>query len=490
MAAAVGLGFGVSSCSSKDPNACKVTCSTNSDCLHGQTCTSVGLCTSGEACSCTPGEFHDCTGSAARTCNAAGNGFDAEDCGAAGCNTNAGRCNACVADTIGCSADSGAVVQCGSDGAIVQTAACAAGCVAGTQPSDAARCKHIQPMWLPSVCDALATTPQVSLASATFDTQQDANCTGGIIQSGTTNICVVRAGTIDIADLKVTGSRAIAFVADDHLNVTGTLDVSADGTTSGPGAGNLGIGSFSSASYKGAGGAGFTQQGGAGGGDETGTQAGFPGGPITDRPTAMPFVGGAPGGTSSCGGTTICRLNGVDFLGGGGGGGALLVACQGTVSVTGLIDAGGGGGAGGGDHFPGSGNVQGGGAGGGAGGFVVMQGVDVTITGKLYANGGGGGGACGGDDCVGPPGTDGQRSIAGAPGGDPAGNTGGGGIGGSVQQAPGTGERTFSSASAGAGGGGGSTGRFEVYAAPGHTPTITPMEASPAVDAAATVGVE
>lgn len=477
-------------CSGKDPNACKVTCSTDTDCPKGQTCGAVGRCTSGDTCSCTPGEFHDCLSGAARVCNAKGDGFDMQDCGAPGCNVQAGRCNACLADTIGCSADSGSVDQCGSDGLVSQSEACAAGCAAGSASGDPARCRHIQPMWLPSICDDLATMPQASLGSATLDTTQDATCTGGAVGSGSTAICVVRASKIDIADLKVTGSRAIAFVADDELTVSGTLDVSADGTTPGPGASYLGAGSTSSASYKGAGGGGFAQAGGAGGGDETGTVAGLPGGPITSRPTNMPFVGGAYGGTSSCGGTTICRVNGADFPGGGGGGGALLIACRGSVSVTGLIDAGGGGGAGGGDHFPGSGNVQGGGAGGGTGGFVAFQGANVTITGKLYANGGGGGAGCGTDDCRGNPGSDGARSTAGAPGGVSAGNTNGGGIGGSATQTPGTGQKTFSSASAGAGGGGGSMGRFQVYAPQGTTPLITPAEASPSVDPTATVPVQ
>jgi hypothetical protein len=489
-AAVIAAGFVVAACSDKDPNACKVTCSADSDCPMGQTCGDVGRCTNGEKCTCTPGEFHDCLGSAARTCNATGDGFDAQDCGASGCNADSGRCNTCVAGTIACSADSTTVDQCGSDGLVSQSDACAAGCTAGASASDPARCKHINPFWLPGVCDALATAPTASLGSATLDTTQDASCTGGIVSSGSTDICVVRATRIDIGDLKVTGTRAIAFVADDQLTVSGTFDVSADGTTSGPGFGTLGIGGTSSASYKGAGGAGFAQQGGAGGGDETGTQAGLPGGSVTDRPTTMPFVGGAPGGASVCGATTSCLLSGGrDFGGGGGGGGALLVSCYGTVSITGVVDAGGGGGAGGGDHF-GSGNVQGGGAGGGAGGFVVFQGAHVSITGKLYANGGGGGAGCASDDCHGLPGADGPQSTAGAPGGDPPGNTDGGGIGGSILQPAGTGEKTFSSASAGAGGGGGSVGRFAIYTPAGIAPTVTPAEASPSPAPGATVPTE
>jgi hypothetical protein len=185
---------------------------------------------------------------------------------------------------------------------------------------------------------------------------------------------------------------------------------------------------------------------------------------------------------------TVC-FNAIDFAGGGGGGGALLIACRGTVTVasTGTVDAGGGGGPGGGDHYTDVGTVaQGGAPGGGSGGFVVFEGVHVEISGKLYANGGGGGAGCSGDNCRGLPGSDGLRSTSGAPGGDPPGNTCGGGIGGSVSSTPGVGERTFATASAGSGGGGGSMGRFLVFTPNGQPPMLSPAQASPSPEASTT----
>lgn len=475
-------------CSKVDTNSCKASCSAHSDCPSGLVCSNLGLCAAeGETCSCTPGEFIACDGDIALSCNAEANGVTMDSCGAPGCNADAGRCNTCVPDTIACSADRTTLDHCGADGLVAQSDTCVAGCMPDMSGGSADRCGYIEPAWLAGVCDEPAAKPE-ALLSSTLDVQQDSACTGGVIDRDGTMFCVVRAARIAIGDLKVTGTRAIAFVADNELTVSGTLDVSADGPTPGPGAGFLGAGPTRlNASYKGGGGAGFTQAGGAGGGNDTGTEAGMAGGPITDRPTTSPFVGGATAAAAVCGNGIILCLNAIDFPGGGGGGGALLVACRGTVSVTGTIDAGGGGGTGGGDHYPASGaSAQGGAPGGGSGGFVVFQGARVEITGKLYANGGGGGAGCGTDNCRGLPGADGLRGTTGAPGGDPAGNTLGGGIGGSISNAPGPGERTFSTTAAGAGGGGGSMGRFLVFTPSGVAPVLTPSEASPAPQASST----
>lgn len=476
-----------SGCNEVRTRSCKATCSTDSDCPSGLVCGDLGLCAAeGETCSCEPGEFIACDGDNALFCNAEANGVTSESCGASGCNGAAKRCNACIPETIACSADGTTLDQCDRDGVVAHSEACPAGCLSGAD-GGADRCGYIDPVWLSGICDEPAAKPEAILSDA-LDVQQDSACTGGVVEREGTKFCVVRAGRIEIGDLKVTGTRAIAFVADGELTVSGTLDVSADGRTPGPGAGVLGAGPPRlNSSYKGGGGAGFAQAGGGGGGNETGTEAGTPGGPITDRPITSRFVGGATAASAICGEGTILCLGAIDFPGGGGGGGALLVACRGTVRVTGLIDAGGGGGSGGGDHYPASGTIaQGGAPGGGSGGFVVFQGARVEITGKLYANGGGGGAGCGTDNCRGLPGADGLRGTTGAPGGDPPGNTGGGGIGGSVSNTPGFGEPTFSAGAAGAGGGGGSVGRFLVFTPSGVTPVLTPAEASPVPEASST----
>ena len=429
--------------------------------------------------SCTADQFLSCTGNTAHFCNATGDGERTEECGA-GCNEAAMKCNDCVANGATCSGDRTKLNHCDANGTLASSDTCGAGCIT-TANGD--QCGHIQPMWLPNICDTPATIPSASLAGGTTDTSQAAQCTGGVQTINGTDFCVIRASTITIGDLKVIGNRAIAFVADDSLTVTGVLDVSADATSSGPGAGFLGQGTTSTfSSPKGGGGSGFAQAGGNGGGDETGAGA-LAGGPVTQRPTTAAFVGGTRGGNSICQNGTIVCLNNIDFAGGGGGGGALLIACRGKVTVasSATIDAGGGGGAGGGDHASPSttSNVQGGAAGGGTGGYVVFQGANVELLGKFYANGGGGGGGCGGDNCRGLPGGDGLRGVTGALGGDAAGNVCGGGIGGSVSNNPGPGEQTFSNAGAGAGGGGGSMGRFEVFTPAGVAPTLTPAQASP-----------
>ncbi len=434
------------------------------------------------------GEFISCDADSALYCDTAATGITREACGAPGCNADEQRCNACVSDATACSADLTTLDRCGSDGLVAESTTCAAGCIAGAAALDDDRCGYVKPAWLPDVCNDPATMPAAML-SGTLDVQQDAMCTGGVLDLNGTTFCVVRAASIDIGNLKVVGTRAIAFVADDELKVTGILDVSADGATPGPGAAAIGAGTATTnSSYKGGGGAGFVQAGGAGGGNDVGTDFGMPGGPITDRLTTARFVGGATTAPALCGGAIAC-LNAIDFAGGGGGGGALLIACRGTVNVasTGTVDAGGGGGTGGGDHYTDVGTVtQGGAPGGGSGGFVVFEGVHVEISGKLYANGGGGGAGCSGDNCRGLPGGDGLRSTSGAPGGDPPGNTCGGGIGGSVSSTPGVGERTFATPSAGSGGGGGSMGRFLVFTPSGQSPVLAPAQASPSPEASTT----
>jgi hypothetical protein len=459
---------------------CVSACSADADCPDGQTCGDLGMCiNAGDTCPCSAGTFMSCDGQNALSCNDQGNGLKTEACGAAGCNETAKGCNACAANTATCSADKTSLEHCGADSTLTQSESCAAGCVTGASGDE---CGHIKPEWLPDVCNDVAAIPSASL-STSLNTSDDAQCTGGVVTVNGTIFCVVRAKTITIADLRVTGLRPIAFVADDALTVNGILDVSADASAGGPGAGNLGAGVTTlNSSFLGAGGAGFMQIGGTGGGNETGTQSGMSGGAVTQRATTAAFVGGAHGGNSLCGNGSFFCLNNINFSGGGGGGGALLIACRGkvTVSSSALIDAGGGGGAGGGDHSNTSTAItQGGGPGGGSGGYVVFQGASVEITGKLYANGGGGGAGCGTDNCRGLPGSDALRSTSSAPGGAASGNTCGGGAGGSVSQAPANGEQTFASASAGAGGGGGALGRFEVFTPAGVAPVITPVQASP-----------
>lgn len=463
-AAAAGLVMG---CSYSAPS-CTVACAVDEDCPGGQTCGVAGLCTTGDACPCTDGEFLACAdATTARHCIGGGTGFEDRSCGVAGCNTDERRCNLCAPDGAYC-ASATDLGRCDAFGIpTAETAACPADCIEATE-STPAHCGVLSPIWLPEACDAPATVASLDFSTnVTIDTGLDPNCTGGIVaQPDGPEICVLRAGTItlgsSVTTVKVVGPRAIAFVADAELNVVGTLDGSANLSTEGPG-------SFGSSGERrngtnGGGGAGFVTAGAPGG---AGTGAGGAGGAALP-PLSRPYFAGGPRGITS----------------GAGGGGLLLIACSGTVRVTGTIAAGGGGGAYGRDSrtvLPGV-DIEGGG-GGGAGGYIVLQGIDVEITGRLFANGGGGGGGCSTDDCVGDSGDNGGHSTARAYGGVATGAGANGGEGGALAGPPTSGLSSVM----GAGGGGGSVGAIQIYVPAGRAPTLSPSLVSPALEPTLTV---
>jgi len=462
---------------SKSPS-CTIQCLADTDCPDGLTCSAARTCTSGEDCtmpaSCTPGNFVACVNGASRTCNATGNGIVDQDCGATGCNPDTKQCNACVPNEVSCTADNTHIQQCAADGtALVMGDLCVAGCQA---PSGgiAAHCTYISPVWMPNICDDLATIDAFAPnATATYDDALDTNCTGGVItQAGGRSICVVRAKTITIGNgvaLTISGPRPIAFVADDALTVSGTIDVSASTSTSGPGGGQRSSGASPNGQSTGGGGAGFGTAGVAGGGSG-GAGLGAAGGAALDPLTLTYFGGGAHAFQSTLG-------VGGPPDGGGGGGALMLVSCRGTVTVTGTLDANGGGGRGAFDQIFGAQiSITDGGAGGGTGGYVVAQGLAVTISGQLYANGGGGGGGCTANDASGTSGGDGQRNTNGGIGG--SGNGGGAAGGGHGGGTAATAQVGFGGTSSGGGGGG--MGVLQLYTPIGVNPTTTGATTSPA----------
>ena len=347
---------------------------------------------------------------------------------------------------------------------------------------------YLEPRYLPDVCDVAATIPEFSVTNfGNFDTSLNNNCTGGVVaQDNGPEICVVRYGSIHVevaGGLTVSGSRALALVADSTISVDGILDVAAKADISGPGGGTLTSGGKVSAN--GGGGAGFATAGGAGGG-ATADGGGGLGGAASIDPALLTVLLGGTEPVSQPGSFMAPTV-------GGGGGAVTLIACRGQVSVSGTIDAGGGGGAGGKRGFNlNPDNAYFGGAGGGAGGNVVLQGMSVVVTGQVFANGGGGGSGmipvAGQPGTPGNPGRNGTRSATdAAAGGAAPGVAGAGGAGGREAVAPGRG--LHPSATTGLpGGGGGSMGFFQTYTPAGVSPTLTPTAASPAFRANKVVG--
>jgi len=427
--------------------------------IDGSVAGDPGVCL---AVTCAPEMPSACQGESSVTCNATGTNFDVTPCNH-GCNDQTFVCNVCEPSTASCSGD--VLESCGEDGVVASTETCTGGCV--TSPN--AHCAHLTPRYVPDICDSAATSPTfVVSTSGTLDTSLDQNCNGGVVdQPGTRPLCVMRYGTIKItqgATLKLTGTRPVAIVADRDFEIAGAIDASADNMpvgTSGPGGGATLSGS-SALGTKAGGGAGFRVAGAAGGGPTADGGGGIGGVASVNPGTFAALIGGPRCGDVAGG-----------INGGGGGGGVALISCRGTVSVSGVIDAGGGGGFG-------SFLTTLGGGGGGAGGYIVIQGMDISVTGQIYANGGAGGAGVG--SIQGFPGEDGSlsQSIP-ANGGPSQGGSGAGGCGAWDTGPPCTGKAP-TSAGRTAGGGGGSTGFIKFYLPTGRNATIAPVGISPPLD--------
>lgn len=289
--------------------------------------------------------------------------------------------------------------------------------------------------------------------SGEFDT--DADCTLDAILGecvpldGTagSEACVCFADTLIIHDLRVRGSRALVVMASDSIEVKGTLDVSAQGTSNGPGKGYV----HDEPSVNGyAMGGTYASRGGR---DDGATLFG--------DASLAPLMAG-------CQGQAVCTTTR-----GGGAGGALQLTALESISVTGTIAANGGGGEAG---------QQGDatcldGAGGGSGGGILIEAPQVEISGTVVAQGGAGGSG-GSTDHPGYRGGDGNLTPGPAQGGSRREDqtcalqgsilSGAGGQGASSgSEATAGGEREsettcVSSTYAGAGGGGGGLGYIRV----------------------------
>ena len=412
---------------------------------------------------CEPGAFKSCSSATeALVCNDMGTTYDRSHCDlgcdeASGCITSVTTCDPGVV-TCG-----DRVVQtCGADGHF-SAEVCDVSCIDGPTP----HCSYLSPKYLPDVCDALATAAHLDLGP--FNTDIDSQCNGGIVpQAGGPDICVLRYSTITIPagiEAKITGHRALALVADDSLDVLGTLDVSADGIAPGPAGGIAANESSYSSDYKGGGGGGFGAPGGAGGSTSAPGGGANGGAPLAFPFTTLTGPGWAP--------PSMAILVSASSSGGGSGGAATLVSCRGVTRVPGMIDAGGGGGEQAHSrNFAGQ-SAASAGAGGGAGGYVLLQGLDVKVTGSVYANGGGGGSGFG--TSVGMDGSDGVRTVGPTLGGQSPGS-GAGGTGGWVSAGAGFGAGGGSTSVAG---GGGSVGVLELAVPAGVIPAVPTTGLSP-----------
>ena len=387
------------------------------------------------AVACTPGEFEMCRGDRALTCNNNGDNYELVDC-EYGCSADAKGCKAC--DTPDCE-------------------------------------EHIIPKYLPTTCNQLTTTGALSVTtSTTFDTTNALNCSSVVTQIDGPDICVLRHSSIVVErnqTLTVTGTRALALVADRDVKIDGVLDARARTDVgnvggNGPGGGTRKSGTTSTLA---GGGAGYRTAGGHGGTTVAGGAQN--GGTAGQHPMASTVL---LGGSQP-------EVTGNGAAPGGGGGAIVIISCRGTVSVPGVIDVNGGGGGRG--RFVAAQYTLP--SGGGTGGTVVLQGMSVVVTGELFANGGGGGG--GGFDST--SGSAGLRSTQAAPGG--AGSSDGagpGGIGGSATFVAGPGGGSGPSGDVAAGGaGGGSAGYLLTYTPQGVTPTLTPFTVSPTFETNGTI---
>ena len=253
--------------------------------------------------------------------------------------------------------------------------------------------------------------------------------------------------------LKVVGTYALVVIAQGDVNVVGTIDASANGTTT-PGydallcPAGLGKNFVQAVGNPGGGGGGFGTAG-ASGADADGPPAnnGGPGGAVEGEPTLRPLRGGCGGGVGGGG------------HGGGVGGGAVQVSAFGSLTVkgAGTVKAAGGGGS----------NGEGGG-GGGTGGAILLEGTSIVLEAgaKLCANGGGGGGV--NNATVAQTGT---CALTRASGGGQGGGNGG------AEGLPPTGGGYITGDG---GGGGGAVGRIRLNGAvTNNTTIVTPMYTTP-----------
>lgn len=352
---------------------------------------------------CTPGEFAECRGDTALTCNSAGADYDAVQC-ARGCDPAIG-CRLCDANQTVCI--NGKVQSCDATGTVTSSETCPLGCF-----EDQPRCREIDPSnGLGKYLDMVPNPPDLDLLNVTFNTRT------GDIKDGTASIAVPSfeaesagillrvfiANSVHLSAASVQGDPGatgpgFALVARGDITVTGKIIVS-------PGAGGValpgcsgGFGGVVEGQDPG-GGSGATFASGGGGGGHA--ASGGDGGAIVGL--ASPGSGGTPSGTASLeplrGGCAGGFANDVNSIPsdpyGASGGGAIQLSSRTRIEIDDIIN--GRGRDGDFENLQQSDNT---GAiitsGGGAGGGILLEAPRVVLgpSAQLLVGGGHGGSAC------------------------------------------------------------------------------------------------
>lgn len=393
---------------------------------------------------------------------------------------------ACEPDTITCI--DGHYVDCSATGTAEVEMNCPLGC---DEASD--RCIDVDPSnGLAEYLDAArddAAAPALTLGEgSSIDTDS------GVVFDGSSSVVVPHAdlGEHRVFMVKsmtlsgtttVTGTRGLMIVSDGAIEISATLDVSANLQVNGPGGGPGscdGQDAMAASFPGGGGGAGNGDVGATGGTSNNEANPGGGAGALHADVDLEPLVGGCEGGVSVLNGNAC-----TSGFGGGGGAVQLVSRTEVRLVTAGVIDASGGGGrsarAGVGGCI--STSIRGGG-GGGAGGSVLIEAPQVRLEGgAVVISTKGGGGSAGGVGAI-LDGEDGGIDAARADGGIATlAENGYGGGGGTEVLPPNNGQS--GDASGLGGGGGGAVGRARFNTSAG---TINPVGGA-AIRSKSTVGV-
>lgn len=366
------------------------------------------------------------------------------------------------------------LVSCNGDGTGEISEACVLGCRAVEL-----RCTDVDPSnGLAQYLDMTAGEPDLDLgATATLNADDGTVLVNGspvAVKSATRTqapaptIRIFIVHSLKAADVKVTGSNAVAIVSHGDLKIDGVFAASASGGTPGAGGyddggctGVTGVNKSSDMLFSGGGGGGFAFPGGRGGSatNSNGSAAGSSGGVATGNVTLVPLRGGCRSGS----------IPGGSF--GAGGGGAIQLVSRTKIAVGGVIAANGA-------------SLGGGGSGGG----ILLEAPAIEMSGAVVANGGGGTSGCFFSSQG--VGEDGRLDATPASGGASCNvSSGAGGNGGARSSGARNGadvDQSGTASLAAGGSGGGSVGRIRVNTVSGGLPSTGVFSPNPTTGSIAT----